>query len=301
MQFIQAYKTNRTNLLMATLLVVSLSGCAPTPEVTADSAATPSGYKLQRVLEVAGRQGIATDGSHYFVSGSKALYVYSAEGELLQANEEPFLDLAMPANHIGDIAIHDGELFAGIEWFDDGQGHDIQIAVYDAASLTHLRSIDWNPDSGQVEVSAVTVDPDNGLIWMTDWVNGRHVYRYDLKSGEYRGKLQLRPVPYAQQGIAYRNGFLYITADDGDADLDEADSLWRVRAEATSASVFVTHELDLSAFHRTGEIEGVAWDENTDELLVLSNRGARIVNGMPSGFYPGYDREIHEVYIFRRN
>ena len=62
----------------------------------------------------------------------------------------------------------------------------------------------------------------------------------------------------------------------------------------------MTHELDFSAFQKAGEIEGVAWDETTDDLMVLSNRGARIVRGMPSGFYPGYDREIHEVYIFRR-
>ncbi len=41
-------------------------------------------YELVRVLEVAGRQGIATDGRRYFVSGSKALYVYSKQGELLQ-------------------------------------------------------------------------------------------------------------------------------------------------------------------------------------------------------------------------
>jgi hypothetical protein len=279
---------------------MSLLGCAPTHEVAAVPIDNSPEYDLLRVFEVAGRQGVATDGIHYFVSGSKALYIYSKDGELLLANEEPFVDLALPANHIGDIAVHDGEIYAGIEWFDEGQGHDIQIAVYDAASLAYLRSMDWNPDSGQVEVSAVTVDPDSGLIWMTDWVNGRYIYRYDLESGEYRGKLQLRSVPHAQQGIAYRQGFLFITADDGEADLEEPDSLWRAQADPTSASTFVTHELDFSAFQRTGEIEGVAWDETTDELLVLSNRGARIVHGMPSGFYPGYDREIHEVHIFRR-
>jgi hypothetical protein len=296
----RSYTISRTHLLLAITLAVTMSGCAPPAEVAIESVDDPPSYELQRVLEVAGRQGIATDGVSYFVSGSTALYVYTKDGDLLRANEEPFLDLAKPANHIGDIAVHDGEIFAGIEWFDDGQGHEIQVAVYDSDSLEYLRSIAWNPDSGQVEVSAVTIDPDNNLIWMTDWVNGRHVYRYDLVSGEYRGKLQLRPVPHGQQGIAYREGFLFITADDGDADLDEADSLWRARAEPTSPSAFVTLELELSALRRAGEIEGVAWDEATEELLVLSNRGARIVLGMPSGFYPGYDREIHEVYVFRR-
>ncbi len=51
---------------------------------------------------------------------------------------------------------------------------------------------------------------------------------------------------------------------------------------------------------RAGEIEGLAVDPVTDDLVVLSNRGARIVLGMPRGFYDGYDREIHELYIYER-
>ena len=31
-----------------------------------------------------------------------------------------------------------------------------------------------------------------------------------------------------------------------------------------------------------------------------TNRGARIVLGMPRGFYPGYDGEVHEVYVFEK-
>lgn len=83
-----------------------------------------------------------------------------------------------------------------------------------AETLNYHRS--WDPESGQVEVSAVVGDPDNGLVWMTDWVNGRYVYRYDLETGQYHGKLHLRPVPQWQQEIAYPGGHLYVTADDGE-------------------------------------------------------------------------------------
>lgn len=288
--------------LSARVVVVSLalSGCVPSGDVRVDESDRPAQlYELRRVIEVAGRQGVATDGVHYFNSGSTALYTYSSDGELLFANEEPFAELEKPANHIGDIDVHDGELYAGIEWFVDGQGRDIQIAVYDAETLQYRRSIDWNPESGQVEVSAVAVDPDNGLVWLTDWVNGRYVYSYDLSTGEYSGRLHLRPVPQWQQGIAYRNGRLFITADDGDADFDEADNLWRVAAEIEATAAFVEHEFEFTDLRRAGEIEGVSFDPVTGELLVLSNRGARIVLGMPSGFYPGYDREIHEIYVYR--
>lgn len=53
-------------------------------------------------------------------------------------------------------------------------------------------------------------------------------------------------------------------------------------------------------FLRAGEIEGLTIDPVTGELLVLANRGSRIELGMVKGFYPGYDKELHEVYIYEK-
>jgi len=283
-------------LLMAIMIT---SGCARDASESSASDDGSHAYRLLRVLEVAGRQGIATDGERYFNSGSTALYVYSKDGELLAENPEPFVDLVKPANHIGDISVHDGELFAGIEWFDDGRGTDIQIAIYDAETLQFKRSVDWSPDSGQVEVSALAVDAENGSVWMTDWVDGTYVFRYDLATDSYAAKLHLRPVPQWQQGIAVFDGSLYITADDGDAESDEADNLWRIPAETGATDAYVTHEKTFTEFRRKGEIEGIDFDRAAGEMLVLANRGKRIVLGMPKGLYPGYEREIHEVYVYR--
>ena len=52
-------------------------------------------------------------------------------------------------------------------------------------------------------------------------------------------------------------------------------------------------------FRRAGEIEGLDFDAAAGEMVVLSNRGSHIVQGMPRGFLPGYDREIHELYVYR--
>lgn len=113
------------------------------------------------------------------------------------------------------------------------------------------------------------------------------------------GKLHLRPAPQRQQGVASYNGHLYITAADGDADNQEADKLWRVRADHQATAAYLRHELTLNQLRDLGEIEGIDFDENAKEMLVLSNRGKRIVLGMPKGFYPGHDREISEVYVYR--
>jgi hypothetical protein len=293
------WSVGRTQFGLVLFIVVCFSCTCPPDPRHGSSCAFPGNYELVRVIEVAGRQGIATDGERYYNSGSTAFYVYSKDGELLASNEEPFVDLPKPGNHIGDISVYDGELFAGIEFFEDGRGTDIQIAVYDAETLAYKKSVDWSPESGQVEVSALAVDAANGFVWMTDWVDGTYVYRYDLKTDSYSGKLRLRPVPQWQQGIAEFDGSLFITADDGDAEVDEIDNLWRVVEPTASSDTHVMHEKAFTEFQRAGEIEGIDFDRQAGEMLVLNNRGKRIVLGMPKGLYPGYDREIHEVYVFR--
>ncbi len=293
-------RSRSVELFMAATLFFGSAGCTCPPCATpfGDDHQMPD-YQLLKVFEVAGRQGIATDGERYFNSGSTALYVYSKAGELLAENDEPFADLEKAGNHIGDISVSGGELFAGIENFADGRSTDIQIAVFDAETLRYKKSVDWDPDSGQIEVSALAVDAENGSVWMTDWMNGTYVYRYDMATDSYMGKLHLRPVPQWQQGIAAYGGSLYITADDGDAEIEEVDNLWRVSAPTAASDAYVTHEKAFTEFRRAGEIEGIDFDREAGEMLVLSNRGKRIVLGMPTGLYPGYDREIHEVYVYR--
>ncbi len=257
-------------------------------------------YRLSRVIPVEGRQGVAADSNYYYVSGSTALYKYTKQGELVAVNERPFEGLPLPANHIGDIDVWRGEIYAGIETFCDGVGEHIQIAVYDAATLRWKRSIAWEPSSGQVEVCGLAVDRDNARVWMADWVDGRYLYEYDLKTGAYLRRVHLRPVPQWQQGIFMLGGRMLLSADDGDADLDEADNLYvaDLRGATTCATVLPFREM--GDFRRAGEIEGLTIDPATGELVVLSNRGSRIVLGMVRGFYPGYDREVHELYIYER-
>ena len=259
------------------------------------------------VIEVAGRQGVTCDGDFYYVSGSTALYKYSLGGELILSNETPFTSITegTPApNHIGDIDVYDGEIYAGCEYFMDGEGQNIQVAIYDAATLQYKRSITWEKDSGQLECCGLGVDRQRNLVWMADWVQGSHLYCYDLSSGAYRGKIELDPAPSLQQGIFCTDaGDILISCDDGDADKDEPDHLYlcnpyedggNTLRDKTDVRLFMT----MDSFKRAGEIEGLCINPLDGRLIVLSNRGARIVLGMPRGFYDGYDHEIHELYIF---
>lgn len=258
-------------------------------------------YRLKKIIPVAGRQGIASDKEYYYISSSTALYKYDKAGNLLAKNENPFKGLAKPANHFGDIDIYNGKLYTGIEWFVDGVGKDIQIAIYDAETLKYERSIDFDPTSGQVEVCGITIDRERNMAWLADWVNGRYLYRYDLTTGKYDGKLHLRPAPQYQQGVFYADGEILISADDGDADFHETDNLYVVDvADMGKTSSYVSLFKEMKEFKRAGEIEGLSIDPSNNNLLILTNRGSRIVLGMVKGFYEGYTEEIHELYIYER-
>ena len=258
-------------------------------------------YTLVGSFEVKGRQGVCTDGEFYYVSGSKALYKYDKKGNLLQTNETPFEGYSIPSNHIGDIDVFDGEIFVSAENFMDGVGKDIQIAIHDAKTLKLKRTFRFEPSSGQEEVSGITVDPDKRSVWMCSWVgeeSGRYLYEYSLDSGKFLRKVHLQPVPQWVQGVFYWKGNLYLTADDGTADLEEPDHLYRVNITDKSYAS-VVQEKTFTEVKKQGEIEGLTMDPKTGELLVHFNRGARIVLGMGKGLYPGYDREISEVYRYK--
>ena len=267
-------------------------------------------YTLKQSVEVTGRQGVCTEGDSYWVSGSKTLARYDKDWNLISLNENPFDGYEIEVNHIGDIDVYNNELYIGAEYFMDGVGTNIQVAIYDADTLKLKRTFPFVPESGQLECSGITVDTDTKTVWMCSWVGGDsgiHLYAYDLDTGAYKGKFLMNEAPLLIQGIAYNNGYIYITCDDGDADQDEPDHMYRTRISKANfrnmkngiGTLEVTEVKAFDDATKQGEIEGLSFDKKSGDLLLLYNRGARIIEGMPSGFYEGYDHEISEVFVYK--
>ncbi len=302
-------------LLVAQLTISVLSGTglaeaeqpsAPTTvpgRAEADDLSPLYSYSLKDSHAVDGRQGIAWEGDSYYISGSTTLSRYDRDWKQVVTASKPFSAFTDEVNHIGDIDVYNGELYAGVEYFMDGEARNIQIAVYDAETLELTRTYAFDAGSGQTEVSGIAVDPDSGSIWLCSWADGesgRYLYRYDLESGAYLGKHHLQPVPQWIQGIAYDDGWIYMTADDGTADLGEPDHVYRCRVDTARTAWSVMLERTLDDVALQGEIEGISFDRETDRMLISYNRGAQIVLGMPKGFYQGYDRELHEIFEYDR-
>ena len=290
-----------TMLLAALLLLTSASLAESAPvTVMGRPEETISGpgdvYDLAAVHEVDGRQGVAWDNG-FFISGSTTLTKYDVDWKLIAAAEEPFSGFTDEVNHFGYIDASNGEIYAGVEYFMDGEAKNIQIAVYDAQTLELTRTWSFAEESGQNEVSGIAVDPDSESVWLCSWADGesgRYLYRYDLETGDYLGKFHLQAPPQWIQGIAYRDGWLYLTADDGTADLGEPDHVYRCKVDVSKTAWTVLLERTLDDVTLQGEIEGITFTDS--QMLISYNRGSRIVLGMPKGFYDGYDREIHEVF-----
>ena len=286
-------------------------------------------YRLKKVIEVKGRQGIAIDENYYYVSCSKALYKYDKQGNLIAENQKPFQD-PKTANHFGDIDIFNNEIYTGLEWFEYGRGQHIKISVYDAETLKWKRDIPWEPASGQVECSGIAIDRERNMVWLSDWVDSRYVYCYNLETGKYYTKMQCRPTPYWCQGIFIADGKMLFTADDGESTFHIADNIYvadiadvaytgvkdgeqfsvvdfkpvtkkgKVAAGAKAGKVELFREM--TDFKRAGEIEGISIDPTNDDLVVLNNRGVQILLGMMQGPFEeeGYTAEVRELYIYEK-
>ena len=105
-------------------------------------------YTQTKSVEVNGRQGVCSEGDFYWVSGSTTLTKYDENWNVIAENKDPFVGYENEVNHIGDIDVYQNELYLGVEYFMDGVGTNIQIAVYDGDTLQLKRTFPFNPESG---------------------------------------------------------------------------------------------------------------------------------------------------------
>lgn len=293
-------KTRLLIFIIILALISCLCGCGAKQE-TSDIGDSGRSYKLTSVHPVRGRQGVCAEGEYYWVSGSGSLTKYDKDWNVVAENTDPFSGFELEVNHIGDIDVWQNELYLGVEYFMDGEGKNIQVAVYDGDTLQLKHVFPFRSDTGQLECSGIAVDPDSRTVYMCSWIDdesSEYLYMYDLDSGQYRGKMRMEPAPKWIQGVAAYNGDLYVTCDDGDAEDDAPDHMYRIEISEDRLNCTVSLEKTFDEVTKQGEIEGLCFDREDGRFLLLYNRGARIVLGMPKGFYDGYTEEIHEVFVF---
>ncbi|MBO7676598.1 MAG: hypothetical protein J6S49_03690, partial [Erysipelotrichaceae bacterium] len=161
------------------LIIIMLTACTTSNYNPIEE--KPVTYTVNKSVEVSGRQGVCYENGYYWVSGSKTLSKYDKDWNLIKENNDPFKGYEIEVNHIGDIDVYNNELYIGAEYFIDGVGTNIQIAIYDGDTLELKRTFPFESESGQLECSGIAVNPDNRTVWMCSWVgedSGKYLYRY---------------------------------------------------------------------------------------------------------------------------
>jgi 5-oxoprolinase (ATP-hydrolysing) subunit C len=272
---------------------------------SADSARTSTTtntiYSLYKVVDVEARQGLCATEDYYYVSSSKSLAKYDKNWNLISENDDPFASgFEAKVNHIGDIDVSGNEIYCIVEKFSKGSASDLQIAVYDTESLQLLKIIPIGTDSGQTEGAGICVNEDANMLISCQWgqdETAKYLYEYDLTNGSFLGKIYMSDAPSWIQGITYYQGAYYISSDDGDADSNMIDHIYKVDL-SEDGNALLTEVKGVAEVAKQGEIEGISFDEKKNQLLLLYNYGQRIVNGIKQDFYDGYDEEQHQIYIY---
>ena len=252
-------------------------------------------YHFLFTKPVDGRQGVAWARGDYYISGNQTISHYDRNWDLVATCVKPFQDIEERVNHISDIDIYQGEIYAGVEYFQyGGYAYNFMIAVYDAETFQLKRTYPIARYSGLREISGITVDYDTSSIWVSSWVNertGQFVYRYDLKTGDYiERKHFTNPVPYIQ-GVSYHDGHLYFAADDGDAAIGEPDHLYSCTVDLSLMEFTLVEERTFDYVMYQGEMEGLDFDPQHNRLLLCYNRGVLIPDGYLFELEPETDKK----------
>jgi hypothetical protein len=165
-------------------------------------------------VDPAWRQGVArTDGGWVF-SFNDGLFVtdetFTKTSELMPAIPEEWK--AKGFDHLGDIDVVDGVLYAPLEQPDYDQARQAML-LYDAATLTYQRGV----DVVQHHNAWVSVDPDSGIAYSMDEFGDDAVLRYDTRD-DWR---VLDPLPMSTkvervQGGDVHDGAVWLSTDDAD-------------------------------------------------------------------------------------
>ncbi|MGA7524715.1 MAG: hypothetical protein WBW84_19860 [Acidobacteriaceae bacterium] len=159
-------------------------------------------------------QSAAGDPLNFFFD-TQALYLSSSYDSLdvVAGNLNPLLP---GTTHMGAGDYNDGHVYAVIEhWQGCGASSDpIFIAVFNAQTLAAEQSIEIS--AYIPEASGIAIDYDTGLALVSSFCDAHNLYVFRTSDWRFFGTIPLAlPVP-GNQGLAYKNGFVYCAGTSGD-------------------------------------------------------------------------------------
>lgn len=208
------------------------------------------------------RQGVCSDGTHYYTTGTNAIYKWDADWNLVTSTTDPIGDTGLSGtlglNHVGDPDVKDGRLYVPIERYPlSGGQYNAHIAVFDPSDLSFIEAFDIS--TANHEAASVAYCDDDDLLYVVDFDgNDSTIYKYDPTDGSAQGTLTTSAAIAARQGITFWNGYFWISSD-------QLDVTYRVSTDGT-----VLGPIGLGG--GADNYQGIG--SRTDALLQLKTLGA---------------------------
>ncbi len=199
-------------------------------------------------------QGVATDGTSWFFSGNTGLDKTNDTYASTKKNALAIpLDLAIQgSNHIGDIDVHNGMIYAPIE---DKNYKAPKVVLYDAASLTSGTVFDIPVNLQTKGVPWIAVDGPRGVAYMAEWDPTPAINVFALSTMTFVRAIPLSTVIGRVQGAKVMKGQLYLSTDDAEKHV--------FKMHLSSGTVF-----PVFALKEDVEMEGIAFFARPDGSLM---------------------------------
>ncbi|VUT24019.1 MAG: Calcineurin-like phosphoesterase [Candidatus Methanolliviera sp. GoM_asphalt] len=240
----------------ASLKVLGDSGevideCPLKPILSYGIEATPIPYEYN----TAWRQGIADDGSNWYISGKNCLYKTDEDYNVLEANLIPFgrhekdgYDLGeMGYTHIGDIDYFSGLIYAPVE---DASYKNAAFVIYKAENLI---PIGYHKTS-QSHMPWCAINPDKGCIYSSEFNSVDKIFVYNLDNFAPMKAIKLDRILQRVQGGVYHGEYLYISCD------DERDYIYKINCE--NGKIVESFATDIGT-----EMEGITYQEDVIHFI----------------------------------
>ncbi|HEY8075026.1 MAG TPA: hypothetical protein VIF62_12975, partial [Labilithrix sp.] len=200
-------------------------------------------------------QGVATDGTSWFFSGTTGLDRTDMTFASTKQNALAIpLDLAIAgSDHIGDIDVWSGTIYAPIE--DKGYKAP-KVVLYDPSSLSSgtVYAIPVELQTGGVPW--IAVDGPRGVAYLAEWDPTPGIHVFSLADMSYQRTIALSRTLHRIQGAKVYRGQLYAAMD------DDAKSFVKIDlATGTVLDLFTLAETDV-------EQEGLAFLARPDGTLL---------------------------------
>lgn len=217
-------------------------------------------------------QGIAVDGNRWIFSWQYGLEIANRKFESVKRNSSfslpanltpgiPPALLAQGLDHIGDIDVHDGIVYAPL---DTTKGYtNGHVALFNARDLSYTGvsyELSGAPSNPKKDVASwVAVDHERHRGYGKEWQSGNTINVYRLPDWKWTGVITLDTALESIQGAKVHGDWLYMSSDNATQSI--------YRANLRSGKVEELFQLPKPEGDR--EVEGIAVKEGRDGALDL--------------------------------